>query len=84
MNESNEIVETLRHENAGLKETINRMEVSAKSITTVEKKSKKSNKRDNVEEIQGLNAALEKRFVFAVTLVQNSYFIVIDTSFKQI
>jgi len=60
LNESNEIVETLRHENAGLKETINRMEVSAKSTITVEKKSKKSNKRDNVEEIQGLNAALEK------------------------
>merc|ERR1711892_645227 len=60
LNESNEIVETLRHENAGLKETINRMEVSAKSTLMVEKKSKKSNKRDNVEEIQGLNAALEK------------------------
>merc|ERR1711892_753270 len=60
LNESNEIVETLRHENAGLKETINRMEVSAKSTITVEKKSKKSNKRDNVEEIQGFNAALEK------------------------
>merc|ERR1711935_675683 len=64
LNESNEIVETLRHENAGLKETINRMGVSAKSTISVEKKSKKSNKRDNAEEIQGLNAALEKRFVF--------------------
>ena len=66
LNESNEIVETLRHENAGLKETINRMEmVSAKSPEKSSKKNaSKNTKKDNLEEIQGLNAALEKRFVF--------------------
>jgi len=64
-NESNEIVETLKHENAGLKEKIVQLEVSAKTAAAVqsnslfEKKKKRKEKEEN-NEITGLNNALEK------------------------
>ena len=66
-NESNEIVETLKHENAGLKEKIVQLEVSAKTAAAAqsnnlfEKKKKRKEKEEN-NEITGLNNALEKRF----------------------
>ena len=77
LNESNEIVETLRHENAGLKEKIIHLEVSAKAQAEkegiFEKRKKKRDQKDDeivakTEEISGLNSALQKRYKISVFL----------------